>query len=295
MTTTPKRIAFIDHDLENWHANTFHRIISTTLAARGFTVSGCWAQNAERGRQWAVKTGVPFIEDAAALDRMTDHYMVLAPSNPETHLELCRRVVPFGKPTYVDKTFAPTIDAAQAIFALADRHGVALQTSSALRYTNVQAVVAAMERDSLRHMVVWGGGSSFGEYAIHPVELVVSCMGAGATAVMRRGSGNHAQLLVDFTGGRTAVVNVSTEGKTPFMATLTTAAGTTHVPVIDKALFDDTTAAILDFFTAGRAQVERDQSLMIRRILDAAEQPAVREGLVPLAAASALAKAQRSG
>jgi hypothetical protein len=49
-----------------------------------------------------------------------------APSTPETHLELCQAVLPFGKATYVDKTFAPDLATAREIFALADQHAAAV-------------------------------------------------------------------------------------------------------------------------------------------------------------------------
>jgi predicted dehydrogenase len=287
MAPTPKRIAFIDHDLENYHANTFLKAINGTLADRGFVVSGCWAKKQESGRAWAQKTGVAWADDLAELDRRTDCYAVLAPSNPETHLALCEAVLPFGKPTYVDKTFAPDLATAQRIFALADRHRAPIQTSSALRYTNVQAEVAKLPVGELRHVTAFGGGSSFGEYAIHPVELVVSILGADATAVMRRGGATYGQVLVDFSDGRTAVVNVCTDGDTPFTAVLTTRGGTSFVTVAGATLFVDTASAILDFFAAGAAVIDRRESLAIRAILDAAALPAARAGFVPVAPAMA--------
>src|SRR5450759_2028305 len=108
--------------------------------------------------------------------------MVLAPSSPELHQDLCMQVLPFGKVTYVDKTFAPDLATARQIFALADQHHTVMQTTSALRYTNVQAYVQKIGADSVKHMVTWGGGRSYAEYAIHPVELMVSCMGAQAVS-----------------------------------------------------------------------------------------------------------------
>ncbi|MBA2482143.1 MAG: Gfo/Idh/MocA family oxidoreductase [Planctomycetes bacterium] len=289
MTTGSKRIAFIDHDLGNFHAKAFLAAIHGPLASRGFRVAGCWAQRPESGGSWAGARDVPYIEDLRELDRRSDCYVILAPSNPETHLPLCEAILPFGKPTYVDKTFAPDLATAKAIFALADRHGAAVQTSSALRYTTVQAEVAKLAPGALRHVVAWGGGTTFGEYAIHPVELVVSCMGADAVAVMRRGSGTYGQILIDFSDGRTAVINVCTEGQTPFTAALTTAEGTTHVTVDDSRLFVDLPAAVLDFFAAGEAAIDRRESLAIRAILDAAAEPSARAAFVPLATRMAVA------
>lgn len=280
--STGKRIGFVDLKLENFHANVYLKAVRNELQERGFLVAGCFALDEADGRAWAAKNAVPYFADAAELDRNVDCYAVLAPSNPEVHLDLCRRVLPFGKPTYVDKTFAPDLATARRIFALADRFGVALQTSSALRYTNVQTAVRTAGAEPLCHMVTWGGGRSFDEYAIHPVELAVSCLGPAALSLMRRGTGDQSQLLINFSGDRTAVVNVYTNANTAFAASLTTGKGTTYVPVDGSRMFINMAAAILDLFESRTPNIDRQESLMIRRILDVAGKPAAQRRFVQL-------------
>jgi len=268
------RLAFIDDDLENYHANTFLALARGAFADR-VEVAGCWARAGDRGRAWAGARGVAWVDDPARLAARVDGVCVLAPSTPETHLELCRAVLPAGKPTFVDKTFAPDLATARAILALADRHGAPIQTSSALRSTNVQREATAM--GAIRHAVVWGGGGSYDEYVVHPLELAVSVLGWRATAVMRRGGGRDAQLLVDFAEGRSAVVNVHVGGETPFLAALTNATTTRIVPVDSATLFSDAFAPIVDFIGDGRPRVDRRETLAIRAIMDAAADPRARE------------------
>lgn len=265
-----KRIGFVDYNLENFHANVYLSAFRHELAHRGYEVSGCTALVADGGRVWAEKNHVPYFDSVQQLNQAVDFYVVLAPNNPEMHFELCTQVMPTGKATYVDKTFAPDLATAQAIFALADRYGTAMQTTSALRYTNAQTYVDETGKQSVQHMVAWGGGSSFGVYAIHPLELVVSCMGAQVEGLMRRGSGDRSQLLLDYAGGRTAVVNVYTNSDTSFAASVTTDKGTRYIKVDDSTLFIDMAKAILDLFDSGRPSIDRDESLVIRRILDVA-------------------------
>jgi predicted dehydrogenase len=228
----PGRIGFVDNRLENYHANVFLKAFRGQLKDRGWTVAGCWSRDADDGRAWAAHNDVPWYGSPAALNEQVDAFMVLAPSNPELHLELCEQVFPFAKPTYVDKTFAPDIATARKIFDLADHHKTPVQTTSALRYTNVQDhVKSAGGAGAVKHMITWGGGSSFAEYAIHPVELLISCMGAKATSLMRRGGGEYSQLLINFDGNRTGVANVFTHGDNAFAAGVTTEKGdeTPHV------------------------------------------------------------------
>lgn len=279
----PGRIGFADNKLDNFHANVFLKALRNPLKDRGWTVAGCYALDAANGRAWAKKNDVPYFETPAALNEHADAYMILAPSNPELHLPLAEQILPFAKPTYVDKTFAPDVATARKIFDLADHHRTPVQTSSALRYTNVQDWVKANGGTAaVKHMVAWGGGSSFGEYAIHPLELLVSCMGAAARGAMRRGTDEHAQLLINFSNGRTGVANVYTQGDTPFAAAVTTAKETTVITVDTSKIFVNNAAAVLDLFESKNPNVDREETVIIRRILDVAEDEAARKAFVTL-------------
>ncbi len=277
-----KRIGFVDYRLGNYHANVYLDLFRGDLKNRGYTVAGCWALDAKIGTAWAAEKDVPWFDTPKELDANVDNYIVLAPSNPEKHLELCREVFPFGKSTYVDKTFAQDLVTAKKIFALADKHKVRLQTTSALRYTSVQEYAKEVGRAKVKHMVAWGGGRSFGEYAIHPTELVVSCMGAKAERLTRRGKGKNSQLLIDFSGGRTAVINVYTKADTPFAASVTTPTETRIFTVDAASIFRDTASAILDLFATNKPSIDRRESLLIRRVLDAADDPKALSGWVTL-------------
>ena len=277
-----KRIGIVDDDLDNYHTRVYLEAIRGPLKDRGYVVAGATSLQHEKSRAWAAKNGLEYYDTAAALDKVADVYAVIAPSTPGTHEELCGLVLPFGKTTFVDKTFAPDVAAAGRIFKLADRHKVALQTSSALRYTAVQKHVAAVGRDQVRHVVTWGPGRSYDEYAIHPVEAAVSCLGPEARALMRRGTDPESQLLVDFSDGRTAVVNVYNRRNTPYAASVTTAKETRYLEVDTKPLFVDAAAAMLDFFAAGRELVDRRETMAVMRILEAARDPAALERFVKL-------------
>src|SRR5437764_129473 len=112
-TTRMKRIGFVDNKLENFHANVFLKAYRDTLKSRGATVAGCFALDADNGKAWAAHNDVPYFNSVEALNDHVDAYMILAPSNPELHLKLAEMVFPFGKTTYVDKTFAPDLATAQ--------------------------------------------------------------------------------------------------------------------------------------------------------------------------------------
>ena len=276
-TSPGKRIGFVDDTCDNFHSRVYLEAMRGPLKDRGYVVAGATSLQHEKSRAWAAKNNLEYFESPAALDKAVDVFAILAPSTPQTHEELCNLILPFGKTTFVDKTFAPDAATAERIFKKANQHKVALQTSSALRYTAVQKSVS---RDEIRHVVVWSPGGSYDEYAIHAVETAVSCLGADAQALMRRGTDAESQLLINFSGGRTAVVNVYIKRKTPYAASVTTAKETRYIEVDTKPLFVDAAAAMLDFFAAGKEQVDRRETMAVMRILDASRNPAALKGFV---------------
>lgn len=277
-----KRVGFIDYDLNGYHPRVFLKAMREDLKERGFTLGGCHALQEAESRPWAEANGVTYFSDPKELDKAVDFYMILAPSNPEVHWDLCRKIFPFHKPTYVDKTFAPDVATAERIFALADRLGTPIQTTSALRYTNAQAHAAKEGRENVRHMTAWVAGGNFNEYVIHPVELVVSCMGPEVEGLMRRGQDPESQLLINFSGGRTGTVNVFNKTRTKYSASITTRKATDYLEVDVKQIFVDNLAAIMDFFETGQPNVDRRESMAVMRILEAAKNPAALNGFVPL-------------
>lgn len=261
------RIGIVDFQLDNFHANTILKLLRGELAGRGFHVAGATALDRVGGISWCDKQQLAWFDSVAELDAHVDCYMILAPSNPELHLQLCEQVFPGGKATFVDKTFAPDLTTARQIFQLADLHRVAVQTSSALRYTAVQSTARELT-EPLESLAVWAGGETFAEYGIHPVELAVSCLGGDVLDVLRLGSGPHFQLLMRFAGERAAMIDFAEGFDVPYAAAISTRSATQYVPIDLTDLFRDATNAMLDFFATGIAHVDRAESLAVRRILD---------------------------
>lgn len=233
------------------------------------------------GVAWAEQKGIAYFDTVDQLAAHVDAFAILAPSTPETHVKLCEQALPYGKPTFVDKTFAPDAATAELIYALADRFGTPIQSTSALRSTNIQQVVAQLDEPPIS-LAQWAGGASFEEYGVHPVELAVSCLGHEAERLTIGGRDPHTTLMIEFSGGRVATIDFNAAEYVPFYVVLTTARESRPLAVADATLFIDAAAAILDFFEAGDALVPKEQTMAIMRILDAAQDPAARAGWVPI-------------
>ena len=133
----------------------------------------------------------------------SDYLIVLSPDNPEFHEELSQLPLQSGKPTYIDKTFAPDRETAIRLFDLAAKHGTPMYSTSALRFASEYR---ELDRSDIQTISSWGPGA-FANYSIHQIEPIVSLMGTSPKRVMYIGTPDSPALLIDFGNGRQATVN----------------------------------------------------------------------------------------
>ncbi|MDD2442641.1 MAG: Gfo/Idh/MocA family oxidoreductase, partial [Eubacteriales bacterium] len=133
-----KRIGFIDYFLDEWHANNYPAWIRASSQSDSFEVAYAWAAMDKPGglttQQWCERHQVEAMPSLEALVDDSDCLILLSPDNPEEHERLAQLALRSGKPTYIDKMFAPDAAAARRLFDLAERHHTPLYSTSALRY-----------------------------------------------------------------------------------------------------------------------------------------------------------------
>jgi predicted dehydrogenase len=200
------RIAFVDHHLNNYHANKFLALLHGPLADLEARIVTAWESD-PAGEDWCAKNGIPRAESAAAAADGCDAVMVLSPDNIEEHRGLCALVFPSGKPALVDKFLAPTLAEAQVIVEMAEEHGVRLFSASSLRFA--VELEAALEGAGgppseafARGMGVWD------HYGVHTLSLVIGALGGDATRLIDTGVENTASLTLDYREGRRGWVDV---------------------------------------------------------------------------------------
>lgn len=268
-----KTVGFVDYYINEWHANNYVGWIREASKKLGedFEVKYAWAEldkdpaGAMSTSEWCEKYGVTKCDTVDELCEKSDYVIVLAPSNPETHLRLATAVLKYGKRTYVDKTFAPDYDTAKKIFDIAAENGAKFFSSSALRYAN--------ELDEIRGAVALtttGGGSNFDEYIIHQVEMLVKTLGCDAKTVRsEKGEDGSVTVTVDFLSGKKGKMVYSPNS--PFTLDAQLQDGTSCFKNVDGGvifahLIDD----ILRFFLSGALSFDAVQTLAVSRIREAA-------------------------
>lgn len=174
-----KKIGFIDYYLSEWHANNYPKWMVEAGAAHGEEIKIAYAYaevdvspvDGRTTAEWCEAFGAEQCASVAELCEKSDYIVILAPSDPDCHLRLAEAALPFGKPTYIDKTFSPDGQTADAIFALAEKYNVPLFSASSLRYAS------ELQGLTPTSLAVFGGGNDLGEYIVHHLEMIVMLMG----------------------------------------------------------------------------------------------------------------------
>jgi hypothetical protein len=172
-----KSIGFIDYYLSEWHANNYPSWIEQANKKFGFDYQIRYAYGEKEispvdqvsGATWCKNHGVEQCSSIEETCEKSDYLLVLSPSNPEKHLPYAEKVLPFGKRTYIDKTFTPDFESAKKIFALGKKYSCPFFSTSALRF--------ASELSSIKDphsFLSLGGGSNLPEYIIHQLEMAIS-------------------------------------------------------------------------------------------------------------------------
>lgn len=260
------KIGFVDYYIAEWHANNYPAWFAAAAKERGVDaeIAYAWAEKYDSPAynmntdEWCEKYGVQKCDSIEELCEKSDAIVVLAPSNPETHLRYAEKALKFGKRTYIDKTFAPDTATAEKIFALAEKYGATIFSSSALRYAT------ELEGLSPDNFVVTGGGSNFPEYLVHQAEIAeVLARGSEFTGGKVERHGEQRVCSLEFDGGKRATLIFSPS--LPFTVCAETAGGDCY-RTLDSDYFGGLIRDILGFFVTGVAPVGKEDTMRVMRI-----------------------------
>jgi hypothetical protein len=130
------------------------------------------------------KYGVAIVGSIADLCARVDG-VLLTSVDGRVHLAQAREIIAGGKPMFIDKPLASTLDDAREIAGLAKAAGVPWFSTSTLRYG-----VAALKAGDISGVDVWGPGPleehhqlDLSWYAIHEAEMLFAILGRGCVEV----------------------------------------------------------------------------------------------------------------
>ena len=197
-------------------------------------------------------------------------------NDPSLHLEYFRKCAPLGKPIFLDKPFADTLDHTVEILKLAKEHKVRFFTASSLRF-DANIVKAHEEMPEIEQGLTWGplgpaaAGSSIIWYGIHTFEMLEKIMGTGAIAVTSVPDRCGVVCTVAYGDGRRGVVQL-TKGNYSYGGILRKGRENKMFTFVGgKHLYHNLVADIGNFFRGKYEGVPLKESFEIMAMLEAAE------------------------
>ncbi len=160
----------------------------------------------------AAKWGVEIVPAIASMCGKVDGFL-LESVDGRAHLPQAKQVFACGKPVFIDKPLASTLEDAREIARLAKEAGVPWWSASSLRYSEI---VTSLQSDSTAGAITWGPGPleehhylDLSWYAIHPIEMLYALMGRGCEEVTRTYTADSDVIVGRWKDGRIGTVRAN--------------------------------------------------------------------------------------
>jgi hypothetical protein len=223
--------------------------------------------------QLRTEWNVEFVEEIGALCPLVDALLIESVDG-RTHLDQARQALACGKPMFIDKPLASTLQDAREIARLAAEAGVPWFSSSSLRWSEI---VADLRGEDTLGVSTWGPGPTephhhldLSWYAIHPIEMLFALMGPGCLEVSRSVSESGDVVVGRWADGRLGTVRVLPDtwsyGAVVFRPDKVEQsrpdARHSYIPLLRE---------MVEFFGTGHPPVPNEETLEIFAFMDAAQ------------------------
>lgn len=262
------KIGFIDYFLDEWHANNYPKWFRAAGEKLGeeICVSYAWAEldappaGGKTTKEWCQAMGATACATIEEVCERSDVLVILSPDNPERHLDYARAVLPYGKRTYIDKTFAPDYATACRIFEIARAHGTPFFSTSALRYATELSAL-----DTPDNLITSGGGL-LARYIVHQAEMVVAKLGTGDFCVTARKQGPVTLFSVDYENGKRATMLHAPDFG--FAVSLAKEGTATPLSAVGSPFFPSLIEDMGRFFLTGEVSFDPNETLAVMKLIE---------------------------
>jgi len=226
--------------------------------------------------------GIQLCDQIEELLPLVDAVMILS-ADGRAHLDQARPVIANGKPLFVDKPMAASVEEAREIFRLAKERHVPVFSSSSLRFA---PQTVAVVRDRTVGDIIGCDAHSPCQtephhpdlfwYGIHGVEALFTIMGPGCDSVSRTKTDDTDVVVGRWRDGRIGTFRGHRSGPHSYGATVFGSKGQTAAGRFEG--YEPLLAEIVQFFRTGVAPVQPAETLEILAFMEAADASGVAAG-----------------
>ncbi len=221
------------------------------------------------------KYGVGIMESPEAVAQAADLILITA-ADGRVHRELFERVLPYRRPTFIEKPLATSLDDAREVFRRAAEANVPLMSCSTIRFAeplwnamkeNLGAIIgcdvfAPMPEEETQPGLFW--------YGVHGIEVVNVVMGRGCCEVRAHRNDDCDLVTATWDDGRVATYRGLRKGEWKFGVTIHRERGFQFVDLIHNSWFKPTIELMLRTLPNGKSPIDPGDTLEIIRLIEAA-------------------------
>ena len=225
--------------------------------------------------------GVKVVDSISELLDLVD-CVFLETNDGRLHLEQAVEVFKAGKGCYIDKPLGATLGETIAIYEMADRYGIPIFSSSALRFASGSVKLRTGEcgevlgADCCSPHHPEPTHPDFGYYGIHGVESLYTIMGVGCEKVTRMHSEKGDVVVGCWKDGRLGTFRGITEGPNVYGGTALTRKGTVAAGTYEG--YQCLLKQILTFFETGVPPVSKEETIELFAFMKASNMSLERGG-----------------
>ncbi|MEF3306969.1 Gfo/Idh/MocA family protein [Paenibacillus sp. GYB003] len=234
--------------------------------------------------------GVQIVDSVEQVAQQSDA-ILLESVDGRVHLEQFAKIAPYGKPVFIDKPLAVTSEHAKQIAELAAKHGVAVMSTSALRFAEgLTEVLASGEKgaiigaDAYGPMAIQPTQPGYFWYGIHSVEMVFAVLGKDCVDVTVTTNDDHDVIVGRWADGRIATVRGNRKGNNSFGAVVHREKGSQFVDVYShpKPYYASLLERIVPMFKGEGAAIDFAETIAVIRFIEAANESRINGKTVAL-------------
>lgn len=192
------------------------------------------------------------------------------------HLEQARPAIEAGKPTFIDKPAAASLEDVIAIYDLAKEHNTPVWSASNLRYHSGVVAAATADIGEIAAVVSFGPASleehhlDLAWYGIHPTEALFTVIGTGCQSVTRTHTEGTDVVTGIWEGGKVGTLIGTRASKTVYGVKVFGSKGV----VEEKAggAYPELMAEMMQFFRTKKAPVPPETTIEIFAFMAAADE-----------------------
>lgn len=277
-----RRIGLVDYFLDEYHAHEAFKSLKRYNEEHNsdWQIYSAYGEIDHIGglttAEFCAQHGIKVASTIAELVAEVDGIMILAPDNSEKKEEYAMAVMSCAnKPVFMDKTFTDSYASAVRIFDKANETKTPLCSSSSLRFAT-----ELVEFNDCKSVLVFGSGVDMVDYAVHYLEIAISCMGIGINSARWEARGEQEWAHLTYGDGRQATLVISMGEYLDFHVFLADKNGTTRNLPIASPIFYNQMQDTVRFFETGAASFDKAETLELMKARDAILESKAKGGAV---------------